>query len=154
MVLREQDKHFLWSLYATIAIIFTWKGLWEGAYEIPYLCAYRNSALCDPFVFLFIGFAMLTLSGVIFKEFDPLGGLEASVNKIVHYVQNHPRKQEFEIKYHDKNKKRDITISAEHLKSMEKGVLVVEDPRQKKELFIPIHRIKEILQNGQTYWRF
>ncbi len=152
-MLREQDKHFLWALYSAIAIVFTWKGLWEGAYAIPYLCEYRNSAICDPFVFLFIGFAMLTLSGVIFKEFDPLGGVESAVSKIIHFVQNHPRRKEFQITYYDQNKKKDIAVSAEHLKGMEKGVLVIEDPAQKRELFIPMHRIKEVLQNGKTYWR-
>ncbi|MDO8656621.1 MAG: hypothetical protein Q7K45_05260 [Nanoarchaeota archaeon] len=153
MVLREQDKHFLWSLYAVVSIIFVWKGLWEGVYALPYICEYRNSAICDPFVFLFIGFTMLTLSGAIFKEFDPLGGVEAAVNKIIHFVQNHPRKAEFDITYHDKNQKKDITVNAEFLKGMEKGVIVIEDQVKKQEFFIPIHRIKEILQNGKVYWR-
>ncbi len=150
MMLREQDKHFLWSLYAVVGIIFVWKGLWEGAYALPYVCDYH---LCDPFVFLFIGFTMLTLSGAIFKEFDPLGGVEAAVNKVIHFVQNHPRKKEFDITYHDKNQKKDVTVNAEHLKGMEKGVLVIEDPIKKMELFVPIHRLKEIKQNGKMFWR-
>ena len=44
MLLREQDKHFLWSIYAGVAIIFVWKGIWEGAYEI------LPEFLADPFV--------------------------------------------------------------------------------------------------------
>ena len=96
---------------------------------------------------------MLTLSGDIFKEFDHLGGVEAAVNKIIHFVQNHPRKAEFDITYHDKNQKKDITVNAEFLKGMEKGVIVIEDQVKKQEFFIPIHRIKEILQNGKVYWR-
>ena len=97
MPLREQDRHFLWSLYSAVAIIFIWKGLWEGIYEIPYFG--------DPFVFLFIGLAMLTFSGVIFREFDPLGGLEKSIDKVLHLVYNHPHKEDFQIKYYDKSRK-------------------------------------------------
>ena len=84
-MLREQDKHFLWSLLAAMGIIFVWKGLWEGLYEIPYLG--------DPWVALFVGLTMLTLSGLIFREFDPLGSLDKSVNKITTHVKNHPLKK-------------------------------------------------------------
>ena len=87
MALREQDKHFLASLYSAAAIIFVWKGLWEGLYELPYIG--------DAFVALFVGFTMLIFSGLIFKEFDPLGGLEQAVLKKLDIVIHSPEKGNF-----------------------------------------------------------
>ncbi|MBI4983372.1 DUF504 domain-containing protein [Candidatus Woesearchaeota archaeon] len=145
MVVREQDKHFLWSLLAAIGVILVWKGLWEGLYEIPYLG--------DPWVALFIGFATLTFSGIIFKEFDPLGSLDKSVNKIAHYVQGHPKKHLFEIGYYDKVKKKNVLVRAEKIKHIEKGSLIVEHENKNQEVFIPLHRIREVLYQNKPYWR-
>lgn len=144
MVLREQDKHFLSSLYIAIAVIFTWKGIWDGIYEIPYT---------NPFVFLFLGFAMLTFSGAIFKEFDPLGGIQKAVQKTLHSVQVHHDKKNFEFKYYDKAQKKDVKIPAKWVKKIEKGALVAVPPHQKQELFIPMHRVTEVLYKGKQYWR-
>ncbi len=144
MVMREQDKHFLWSLYIATAIIFTWKGLWTGVYEIPYVD--------DPFIWLFVGFTMLTLSGVIFREFDPLGGLEKAANAMIQFVHAHPQKQEFTVIYRDQAQKKNIAVGGEKLKAIEKGTLVIRG--QQEEIFIPIHRVTEILYQGKRYWRF
>ena len=145
MPLREQDRHFLWSLYSAVAIIFIWKGLWEGIYEIPYFG--------DPFVFLFIGLAMLTFWGVIFREFDPLGGLEKSIDKVLHLVYNHPHKEDFQIKYYDKSRKEHRSIGARNLKGFEKGALVLQHEHKRQEVFIPLHRVTEIMFKGKSYWR-
>ena len=159
MVLREQDKHFLSSLYIAIAVIFTWKGIWDGLYEIPFLgdlscpSILGNLESCTPLVFLFLGFAMLTISGVIFKEFDPLGGIQKAVNKTLHSVQTHQDKKNFQFKYYDKAQKKYVTIPAELVKKIEKGALVVVSPQQKQEIFIPIHRVTEVLYKGKSYWR-
>ena len=148
MVLREQDKHFLWSLYAAVAVIFVWKGLWEGIYEIPYISKYIG----NPWVFLFMGLAMLTFSGVIFKEFDPLGGVEKAVSKIMHFIQNHPHKEDFTIKYFDKNKKQQKSFSGNQLVGFEKGTLLIKHPHG-QEIFVPAHRLTEVLYQGKPYWR-
>lgn len=145
MKLREQDKHFLWSIFAAMGVIFVWKGLWEGLYEIPYLG--------EPWVALFIGFAMLTFSGMIFREFDPLGGLGKSVDKIVHQLKAHPRKNEFQVKYYDRLQKKDVLVQAGRIRRLEKGSLVVEHENKRQEVFIPVHRITEVLYQGKTYWR-
>lgn len=145
MKLREQDKHFLWSLVAAAGVIFVWKGLWEGLYEIPYLDS--------PWVALFIGLTMLTLSGLIFKEFDPLGSLEKSTKKKILSVYNHPQKKEFQIKYYDKIKKKKVLVEADKIKRIEKNSLIFINAKDKKEIFIPTHRITEILHNGEVYWR-
>ncbi len=158
MVLREQDKHFLSSLYIAIAIIFTWKGIWDGLYEVPFLGNLNCPTLlqletCTPLVFLFLGFAMLTISGLIFKEFDPLGGIQKAVSKTMHSIQMHHQKEHFQFKYHDKNLKKDVIVPAKWVRKIEKGALVIVPPRKKQEIFIPIHRVTEILYNGKRYWR-
>ena len=158
MVLREQDKHFLSSLYIAIAIIFTWKGTWDGLYEIPFLgdlsCPpFIGLETCTPLVFLFLGFAMLTISGAIFKEFDPLGGIQKAVNKTLHSVQVHEDKKNFQFKYYDRSQQKHVIIPALWVKKIEKGSLVVVPPKQKQEVFIPVHRVSEVLYKGKKYWR-
>ncbi len=143
MKLREQDRHFLWSLLAAIGLIFVWKGLWEGLYEIPYFG--------DPWVALFVGLAMLTFSGIIFREFDPLGGIEESTNKMIQFISKNSKSHEYQLKYYDKFKKKDILFKGNKLKGVEKSTLIIVDDG--KELFIPSHRLKEVLHNGKTYWR-
>lgn len=143
MVLREQDKHFLWALYMAAAIVFTWKGLWTGIYEIP--------VLGDPFIFLFIGFAMLTLSGMVFREFDPLGGVEKGVNKTMQFVQSHPQKEEFVLIYRDKAQKKNVSVSASSLKGIEPETLIIQGTQE--EIFIPIHRVTEVRRQGKIFWR-
>ena len=145
MKLREQDRHFLWSLLAAVGVIFVWKGLWEGLYEIPYLG--------DPWVALFFGLVILTFSGLIFREFDPLGSIEKSANKVVRSVFNNSNRKEFNLKYHDKVRKKDILIKGDSIKSIEKSTIIIKDKKKNREHFVPIHRITEITQNGNTYWR-
>lgn len=143
MKLREQDRHFLWSLMAAIGVIFVWKGLWEGLYEIPYFG--------DPWVALFVGLVMLTFSGIIFREFDPLGSIEKSTNKVIKFIHKHPQSHEYQLKYYDQFKKKDILIKGNRLKGIEKSTLIVKS--EEGEIFIPSHRLKEVLHKGKTYWR-
>ena len=144
-VLREQDKHFLWSLWAGIGVIFVWKGLWEGLYEIPYLG--------NEWVALFVGLAILTFSGMIFREFDPLGSLEGSINKVMKTVKTHSKDGTFIVKYYDKFQKKEIKLPARYISKLDKGTLIIEDKRNKEEIFIPTHRVTEVLRNGKTYWK-
>ena len=146
MVFREQDKHFIWSLLTAAGLIFVWKGLWEGIYYIPYIGLDETA----PWVFLFFGFAILTFSGLIFREFDPLGSLEVAISRTVRKVHTHPKKKEFRIKYKDKLKKGEVTISAGDIKKIERGSLILKGRR---EIFIPAHRITEITHKGKTYWK-
>lgn len=153
MVFREQDKHFLWSIFAGAGVILAWRGIWEGLlYYVPEEIL-GLPYLADPWVFLFIGLAMLTFSGMIFKEFDPLGGVEKSVQKVIHFVHNAPNKNEFTIKYHDKEQKKDLLFKADELKHIEKNTLVIEQPNSSQELFVPLHRVTEVIRNGKVYWR-
>jgi uncharacterized protein YxeA len=143
--LREQDKHFLMSLFVATGIIMLWKGIWEGVGGLPFIS--------NPWVSLFIGLAMLTLTGVIYNQFDPFGSLEKSVNKVMHDVHHHPQKHEFHIKYYDNIKKRHFTFQANRIEHIEKNFLVIRHENGKQELFIPIHRVVEVLHKGKSYWR-
>jgi uncharacterized protein (UPF0248 family) len=145
-MLREQDKHFLLSLYAGLAIICTWRGLWEGVYEIPYLG--------EPAVLLFIGLTMLTLSGLIFKEFDPLGGFEKSVTSALEKVMAHPEKDQFILLVEDKHNKTQLQVKASQVKEVEEDTIILMHPTKKGEMFIPLHRLEEIKYKDQSYWRF
>ncbi len=143
MMLREQDKHFLWSLFVAIGVILIWRGIWEGVYLIPHINAWT---------LLFLGLTMLTLSGLIFKEFDPLGGIEKSTHKIIHFIHNHPHTENFQIKYYDKLLKKTLHFQAKEIKHLEKDTIIITD-KQNSEIFIPFHRVTEIIEKGKVYWR-
>ncbi|MBI2662142.1 DUF504 domain-containing protein [Candidatus Woesearchaeota archaeon] len=145
MVLREQDRHFLWSLVVAVGGILAWRGIWEGLYEIPYIA--------DDWILLFIGFAILTFSGAIFKEFDPLGSIEKSATNVINYIAQHPRKQEFVIRYKDKTQKEPMAIKGDRLKHMDKGALVFKHDTREEEFFVPLHRVIEVIQNEKSYWK-
>jgi len=142
--LRESDKHFLWSLLGATGIIFFWRGIWEGFGALP--------ILEEPFVSLFIGLAILTFSGIILKEFDPLGGLEQGTLKILNSVQAHPQRNEFRIRYLDKVRKKEIEFKAAQIRRIEKNIIHIHE--RGKEIFIPIHRVRAIHRNGKRVWRF
>lgn len=96
---------------------------------------------------------MLTISGAIFKEFDPLGGIQKAVNRTLHAVHIHHDQKNFQFKYYDKTQKKYVSIPATWVKKIEKGALVAVQPHHQQEIFIPIHRITEVLYKGKLYWR-
>lgn len=145
MLLREQDKHFLWSLLTAVGVIFVWKGIWEGIYELP--------ILGNEWVLLFLGLAMLTFSGLIFKEFDPLGGIEKSVAKLLHNIYNADHREEYQLKYYDQHRKQSFLIKGQEIQGLEKNVLILKQEHHNQEVFIPFHRITEIIHLGKTCWR-
>lgn len=140
----EPAKRYFWSAFSAIGIICFWAGVWEGIGELP--------GLDNPLVSLVVGFAILFASGTVFKEFDPLEEAERSVNKIVNQIRFHPRKQEFHIKYHDKKKRKNLIFRGDALHKIEKGFIVMLD-KTGKEIFVPLHRITEVLHKGKSYWK-
>ncbi|MBW2965082.1 DUF504 domain-containing protein [Candidatus Woesearchaeota archaeon] len=144
MMLRESDKHFLWSLFGAVGIILFWKGIWEGVGGLP--------LLESGWVSLFVGLVILTFSGIIFREFDPLGGVEKGVMKILHSVHEHPQKHEFTIHYYDKIKKKNVEVSAKDIKRIEKNMLCIHEKDGEK--FIPIHRVMAVHRKGEAIWKF
>jgi uncharacterized protein (UPF0248 family) len=149
-MLRESDKHFLWSLLGAIGIILFWRGLWNGIDTIEGVAHW--GWLGTPALSLFIGLVILTFSGLIFQQFDPLGGLERGVINILHDIHANAKKDNYSIKYHDRIKKRDFMISAENIRRIEKNILSIEE--NGKEIFIPIHRIREVHKKGKIIWKF
>lgn len=142
-MLRETDKHFLMAMFSATGIILFWKGIWEGIGSLP--------LLESPWVSLFIGTLMLTVSGILFSEFDPLGGLEKSTLKIINYVHHHPQKHEYKIRYYDTLQKTEKEIEAKHIKHIEKNVVILHEGG--KESFIPIHRVKSVHRKGSLIWK-
>ena len=141
--LRESDRHFLFSLLIGIGVIFCWRGVWEGSMEIP--------VLDNVWVALFLGLIILTFSGIIFKEFDPFGGLEKSTLRIMHAIHHHPQRKKFTIFYHDRFKKKNIGMKASSIHNIEKNVISFRI--QGKEVFIPVHRVRELQKSGKIIWR-
>lgn len=140
----EPVRRYFWSIFSAVGIICFWAGVWEGIGELP--------ILHSPWASLIVGFAILFASGTVFKEFDPIKEAEESVSKIVHQVTNHPQKQEFHIRYHDKVSRKNLTFRADTIKKVEKDFLVILD-KAGKEIFVPVHRITEVLHKGKSYWK-
>ena len=141
--LRESDRHFLWSIFGAAGIILFWKGIWEGIGSLP--------LLENPWVSLFVGLVVLTFSGIIFREFDPLGGVEKGTLKILHHVHSHPKKKEFSIRYYDRVQKKEISVNAKHIRHIEKNMLAMH--QKGREVFIPMHRIRAVHRKGEDIWR-
>ena len=145
MVLREQDKHFLWSIYIALGFILAWKGVSEGVGSIPFFD--------DPWVVLFISFTILTFSGLIMREYDPLGSLEKAASKVLHHILRSSNKKEYNIIYQDTHLNEQVSLSAENLIDIEKGTLIFENKALRQEFFIPSSKIDEIKFQGKTFWR-
>jgi len=141
---RLKVKKYFWSLFGVIGVVCFWAGIWDGIGTLPYLE--------NPLISLAFGLIILISSGLIFKE---LGGemseMERSVYKAVSNVYNHKRKHEFHLLYYDKIKKKHITFRGDQLKNIEKSFLVLHHP--KKEIFVPIDRVKEIKHHGKSHWK-
>lgn len=119
-----------------------WAGVWDGLGTLPYLG--------NPLISLGVGLFILIVSGLIFKELNPFGKGGKKMIIAVHKVHNHPKKHQFHLKYFDKIKKKHLLISARKLKNIEKdSYLILKEAG--KELFIPVHRVKEILHHGKTW---
>ncbi|MBI4896440.1 MAG: DUF504 domain-containing protein [Candidatus Aenigmarchaeota archaeon] len=140
---RESDRHFLLSLIVATGIIIFWKGIWEGIGSLP--------IIENPWVDIFIGLVILTFTQAIFKEFDPLGGLEKGALKVIDSVHHHPEKDKFVIRYYDSIQKKEVEFSAKDLRHIEKNTLTVHE--NGREIFIPIHRVRSIHKNGRAVWR-
>ena len=143
MVDLEDAKRYFWYIFGILGTLFFWAGMWDGLGSIGFL---KN-----PFISLVIGLILLSLSGVIFKDANPLWEVEKPVKAEAKKVHHHPLKHEFHFKYEDHLKKKELTIHAGKLKRVEKEFLVFLD--KGKEVFVPLHRVTEILHKGKTHWK-
>lgn len=137
-ITREDWKKYCWYFVGIMGIVFFWTGIWDGIGKLPYLT--------NPLISLLIGLTMLTLSQLVFfKEKDPLKATQA----VLHKVHQHPHKHEFHIAYHDKIKQKNVIIRADRVKEIEKDFLILFE--KGKEIFVPIHRVIEIVHKGKRY---
>ena len=141
---KEKLKRYFWALFGAVAIIAFWAGVWDGVGYLPYLE--------NPWLSLAIGLVILVSSGYLFKEFDPLEDAEIKITNLIRGIHKDPKKHEYHIKLHDKVKRKDILFEAKHLKDIEKGFLVFM-VKEGKEIFVPIHRVKEIMHKGKSFWK-
>lgn len=139
----EDIKKYFWYLFGIMGIVFFWTGTWDGLGNL--------GPLANPLVSLLVGVVLLSLSGVIFKDANPLWEIEKPVKAEAKKVHRHPQKHEFHFKYEDRLKNKELLVHAQKLQRIEKEFLVFLD--QGKEVFVPLHRVTEILHNGKTHWK-
>jgi len=145
MELLDKLTKYFWFTFGVIGVILFWAGIWEGIGGLPYLV--------NPFISLAVGMGMLLISEFFFKENNPLWGERRdSAPAVLRTIHKNPKKHEFHIKYLDKLKNHEVLIGAGKLKAIEKEFLVILD-HGGKELFIPIHRVTEVLHKGKTHWK-
>lgn len=143
LTLSQTDKRYLSALIVIMGIILFWRGLWDALYFIP--------IIENPFVSLFLGLLIMTLSGVIFQEFDPLRReVEKSIELLNEVVSRKHAKDKYEVVYFDEILGRTRSVGHHLIKKMEHTFVVVED--KGKEFFIPVHRIRKIKQNNKVIW--
>ncbi|MBU0470360.1 MAG: DUF504 domain-containing protein [Nanoarchaeota archaeon] len=140
----EKIKKYFWYLFGVMGVVFFWAGVWDGIGTLSYLQ--------NPLISLIVGLVMLSLSGLIFKGTSPFWEKGDPVGAVLHKVHTHPKKHEFHIKYYDKIKKKLILLEAKKIKNIEKDTLVFLE-KGKKEVFIPFHRVEEILHKNKTHWK-
>ena len=140
-----EARRYFWSVFGVIGVVMVWAGIWEGLGGLPYLES--------PLLSLLLGSVMLLLAGFFNQTLNPLQAAERSVNRVLHLIKAHPKKHEFHLRYHDHLRKKAIQIRMDTFRGIEKGAfLVLHDPK-KGEIFIPAHRVREILHKGKTYWK-
>lgn len=141
----SQLRRYFWSVFGVIGVVMLWAGIWEGLGGLPYLEL--------PLVSLLVGIVMLSFSGFFNQQFSPLQEVEKSINKVLLVIHRHPRKHEFHVQYQDHLKKKSILLRLDKLSGIERGSFIVLSSKHEGETFIPIHRIKEVLHKGKSYWR-
>ena len=139
----EDFKKYFWYLFGTLGVVFFWAGVWDGLGQLPIIKI--------PWLSLVLGITMLSLSGILLKGANPLWEPEKPVSAEAKKVHRHPRKHEFHFRYEDHVQKKEMTIHAGKLSRIEKEFLVFVD--KGKEVFIPLHRVTEILHKGKTHWK-
>ncbi len=142
MASAAELKQYFWYVFGIMGVVFFWVGVWDGIGSLPYIQTYWISILA--------GLGMLALSGFIFRG-NPLWGRGDKIESVLHRVHSHPQKHEFHIKYLDKLGNKEILVNMGKVKKIEKGFMVIVE--QGRELFVPPHRITEILHQGKTHWK-
>ncbi len=142
--IREEDKLYLHSLFYGIGVILFWRAIWEVSSVMPLL---KNS-----FFTLFVGLAVLTLTGYIFHEFDPLSRKMHSIGKNLNYAVNRAEHGEkIVVYYHDKTARREYPVDAASIKRVEHDIFVYVHGG--REFFVPTNRVMSIRKGKQVIWK-
>ncbi|MBI2662141.1 hypothetical protein HYX11_01640 [Candidatus Woesearchaeota archaeon] len=144
MIIKENLKKYFWAVLGAIGMICFWAGVWAGIGELPYLE--------NPLISLVVGMAILTFSGTIYKEFDPLKETEEEIHQQLHQIHTHPEKHLFHIKYFDNLKKQHVFLRGDQIAKIEKGFIILFDENG-REVFVPGHRVLELMHKGKPFWR-
>ena len=139
MITASKLRYYFWYMFGTIGVAIFWAGI-SGGFK---------TLVGSLWVTLVIGLTMLIILSRLKQSLDPISKTQGAFHDTIHKLNSHPQKHEFHIKYFDKVKNEHILFSASELKSVEKSFLIFQ--HDLKEYFIPINRVKEILQNGQSF---
>src|SRR3989338_1381864 len=142
--LREEDRQFLYSLLYAIGIILFWRGIWEVSYEIP--------LLENVYFSLFVGLFILTMTGYMYREFDPFSARIRKIAKLLHEVSTLSKRGELHhISYYDELGKHDHKIHAHAIKKIEHDFLIIAENGH--ERFIPLNRVTKIHKGNEVIWK-
>jgi len=142
--ISETDKHFLVSLVYATGIIIFWRGVWGIADEIP--------ILSNVFVSFFIGLLILTLTGFIYREFDPLGSKLKRIHKMLHGIADEAAKgKRYLIEYYDGIAKRTVTFAARDIHRIEERMIIVN--KSGREVHIPFKRLTRVFLGKTVVWK-
>jgi uncharacterized protein (UPF0248 family) len=143
-VMREEDKQFLTSLLYATGIILFWRGIWDMSIKIPLL---KTPLFCAA-----VGLAIITLTGYLYREYDPISNRMHKIGRVLHDVINQAKKGEpHEIFYYDQVGKHHHKVLPHKIKKIEHDYIIVEEKGH--EVFIPMHRITHVHKQGKAIWR-
>ncbi len=143
MLSLDDIKIYSWYVFGVLGVVLFWVGIWDGIGSLPYLN--------NPWISMAIGLGMFAVSKKIFKEGGFLAGGKKQVEEVLYSIRQHPEKHQFHIKYFDNLKNKQILLHAKKLHHLEKGFVIFLD--QGKEVFVPVHRVVEVLYKGKTHWK-
>ena len=142
--MSETDKHFLASLVYATGIIIFWRGVWGISDLIPYL---RNV-----FVSFFIGLLVLTLTGFIYREFDPLGDRIKRLHKMLHDIADEAEKgKNYVVEYYDGIARKYVTFAARDIHRIEERMLIVN--KGGHEHHVPFKRLTRVFLGKTVVWK-
>ncbi len=141
----ERDKRYFVALVVFTGVILYWRGVWDVTYELPLL---SNNYVC-----IFLGLVVITLTGVVFAEFDPLAARMEQTLDVLHTLVRHKENKNkgYTIKYYDQLAKKHVELPHHKIDKIEREFVVIKEG--KKEIFIPVHRIEEIKEKGKSIWK-
>lgn len=144
IVLSEQDKAFLMSLAYAAGIIIFWRGIWNTVDLIP--------ILNNPLVSLFLGLAILSLTGWIYTQFDAFSlHTNKLMNMLTQVLHDEQKGIHHFLSYFDEVKNQHRKIPMSKVRKVEQTHVVIEEGG--REFFVPIHRISAVHNGNKMIWQ-